>query len=86
MHLCGSDWQLARVPKLCCAKFAPQLKKVLFMKVLQDGVWGSCCHIPLSTNGATVNVELAYITAITSDDLASLKWIEGPFTSTGKSS
>jgi hypothetical protein len=42
------------------------------MKVLQDGVWGSCCHIPLSTNGATVNVELAYITAITSDDLATV--------------
>jgi hypothetical protein len=26
----------------------------------------------LSTNGATVNVELAYITAITSDDLATV--------------
>jgi len=71
---------LPRFQSATDAKFAPQLKKDLLMNVFQNGSWGSYRHIPLTSNGATLNVEHAYINALTRGDLASLKWIEGPLT------
>ncbi|XP_059470308.1 fatty acid synthase [Neocloeon triangulifer] len=62
------------------AKYAPQLQKDLLMNVYKNGTWGSYRHLPLTTNGATLSVEHAYINAMTRGDLASLKWIEGPLT------
>ncbi|CAB3365146.1 Hypothetical predicted protein [Cloeon dipterum] len=62
------------------AKYAAQLKKNVLMNVYQNGTWGSYRHMPLTTNGATLSVEHAYINALTRGDLASLKWIEGPLT------
>lgn len=48
--------------------------------VAQQGGWGSFRHLPLTTSGATLSVEHAYLNALTRGDLSSLKWIEGPLT------
>lgn len=62
------------------ATYADQLKKDLLCNVYKNGVWGSYRHLLLDNNSdnATLQVEHAYINALTRGDLASLKWIEGP--------
>lgn len=73
---------LPKFQKTTDAKYAPQLSKDLVMNVYnaQQGGWGSFRHLPLTTNGAMLSVEHAYLNALTRGDLASLKWIEGPLT------
>ncbi|KAI5717132.1 hypothetical protein M8J77_000765 [Diaphorina citri] len=60
--------------------YAPLLAKDLLYNVYRAGTWGSMRHILLDTtpDNATLQVEHAYINALTRGDLASLKWIEGP--------
>lgn len=61
--------------------YVEQLKKDLICNVLNsNGVWGSFRHLKLDnqTNGTSLQVEHAYVNALTKGDLASLKWIEGP--------
>ncbi|CAG2053808.1 unnamed protein product, partial [Timema podura] len=60
--------------------YATQLKKDLVMNVYRNGVWGSYRHIRLDDHhdSALLQVEHAYINAMTRGDLASLRWIEGP--------
>uniref|UniRef100_A0A8D8PNC5 Fatty acid synthase n=1 Tax=Cacopsylla melanoneura TaxID=428564 RepID=A0A8D8PNC5_9HEMI len=62
------------------AAFAPLLAKDLLYNVYRAGQWGSMRHILLEAqpSNATLQVEHAYINALTRGDLASLKWIEGP--------
>ncbi|XP_046659342.1 fatty acid synthase isoform X2 [Homalodisca vitripennis] len=62
------------------AQYAAQLRKGLVHNVLRGGVWGSMRHLKLEATDASLQVEHAYINAITRGDLASLKWIEGPLT------
>lgn len=60
--------------------FSKQLVKDLIMNVLKNGVWGSYRHIMLDqmTDSGKLQVEHAYINALTRGDLSSFKWIEGP--------
>lgn len=61
--------------------YVEQLKKDLICNVMNSsGVWGSFRHLRLDnqTNGTSLQVEHAYVNALTKGDLASLKWIEGP--------
>ncbi|XP_022172738.1 fatty acid synthase-like isoform X2 [Myzus persicae] len=63
--------------------YAAQLKKDLLSNVLKpNGVWGSMRHLILENqqNKASLQVEHAYINALTRGDLSSLNWIEGPLT------
>ncbi|VVC29836.1 Hypothetical protein CINCED_3A014905 [Cinara cedri] len=63
--------------------YANQLKKDLLSNVLKpNGVWGSMRHLQLENQQDTpsLQVEHAYINALTRGDLSSLKWIEGPLT------
>ncbi|XP_066991506.2 fatty acid synthase [Anabrus simplex] len=62
--------------------YAAQLKKDLVMNVYRGGEWGTYRHIKLDSNSdaASLQVEHAYINALTRGDLASLRWIEGPLT------
>jgi hypothetical protein len=59
-------------------KYLDQLKKDLVMNVLQGGDWGSYRHTLIGSEEAALNVEHAYINALTRGDLSSLRWIEGP--------
>lgn len=63
-------------------QYATQLKKDLALNVLKGGVWGTYRHLRLTnpTEKASLQVEHAYINALTRGDLASLRWIEGPLT------
>lgn len=63
-------------------QYAAQLKKDLVMNVLKGGVWGSYRHLRLTdpSDNTSLQVEHAYINALTRGDLASLRWIEGPLT------
>lgn len=60
--------------------YSQQLVKDLVMNVLKNGVWGSYRHITLENtiDGGKLQVEHAYINALTRGDLSSLRWIEGP--------
>jgi len=63
--------------------YAAQLKKDLLSNVLKpNGVWGSMRHLKLENqqDKPSLQVEHAYINALTRGDLSSLKWIEGPLT------
>lgn len=60
--------------------YAGQLQKGLVHNVYRAGTWGTMRHLRLEAADASLNVEHAYINAITRGDLASLKWIEGPLT------
>jgi len=63
--------------------YATQLKKDLLSNILKpNGVWGSLRHLKLENqqDKPTLQVEHAYINALTRGDLSSLKWIEGPLT------
>ncbi|XP_008180398.1 fatty acid synthase isoform X2 [Acyrthosiphon pisum] len=61
--------------------YTEQLKKDLLSNVLKpNGVWGSMRHLRLENqqNKPLLEVEHAYINALTRGDLSSLNWIEGP--------
>lgn len=60
--------------------YSKQLSKDLVMNVLKNGVWGSYRHITLdhTVDSGKLQVEHAYINALTRGDLSSFKWIEGP--------
>jgi len=61
--------------------YAAQLKKDLLSNILKPNeVWGSMRHLKLENqqDKPTLQVEHAYINALTRGDLSSLKWIEGP--------
>ncbi|CAD7085952.1 unnamed protein product [Hermetia illucens] len=60
--------------------YQEQLNKDLICNVLKSAGWGTFRHLKLETSGdtPTLQVEHAYINAITKGDLSSLKWIEGP--------
>jgi len=63
--------------------YAAQLKKDLLSNILKsNGVWGSMRHLKLENqqDKPSLQVEHAYINALTRGDLSSLKWIEGPLT------
>ncbi|KAJ9575473.1 hypothetical protein L9F63_007678, partial [Diploptera punctata] len=76
--------QDGKVPafSLTAPLFATQLKKDLVMNVYRGGSWGSYRHLKLDnhSDSAALQVEHAYINALTRGDLASLRWIEGPLT------
>lgn len=60
--------------------YSQQLVKDLVTNVLKNGVWGSYRHLTLDhlTDSGALQVEHAYINALTRGDLSSFKWIEGP--------
>lgn len=60
--------------------YAEQLSKDLVSNVYKNGKWGTFRHLKLDNqaNVPTLQVEHAYVNALTKGDLASLKWIEGP--------
>uniref|UniRef100_A0A1L8DZ80 Fatty acid synthase n=1 Tax=Nyssomyia neivai TaxID=330878 RepID=A0A1L8DZ80_9DIPT len=60
--------------------YANQASKDLITNVLNNNVWGSFRHLQLECqqNVPTLQVEHAYVNALTKGDLSSLKWIEGP--------
>lgn len=61
--------------------FADQLQKDLISNVYNNGTWGTYRHLRLETSTSsspTLQVEHAYVNALTKGDLASLRWIEGP--------
>lgn len=63
--------------------YAAQLQKDLLSNILKpNGVWGSMRHLKLENqqDKPSLQVEHAYINALTRGDLSSLKWIEGPLT------
>nr|WLW11093.1 fatty acid synthase 1 [Sitodiplosis mosellana] len=64
--------------KLCLE----QLNKDLISSVYKNGGWGSFRHLKLDVQGAVSNlqVEHAYVNALTKGDLSSLSWIESPLT------
>lgn len=65
---------------LTSSMFANQLKKDLIFNVLKNGTWGTYRHITLdnSVDSGKLQVEHAYINALTRGDLSSFRWIEGP--------
>ncbi|XP_055591636.1 fatty acid synthase [Uranotaenia lowii] len=61
--------------------YVEQLQKDLICNVLNStGTWGTFRHLRLDnqSNVSSLQVEHAYVNALTKGDLASLKWIEGP--------
>jgi len=52
------------------------------MNVYRGGAWGCYRHLKLDnhSNSTSLQVEHAYINALTRGDLSSLRWIEGPLT------
>ncbi|XP_060839445.1 fatty acid synthase-like isoform X1 [Rhopalosiphum padi] len=63
--------------------YAAQLKKDLLSNILKpNSVWGTMRHLKLENqqDKPSLQVEHAYINALTRGDLSSLKWIEGPLT------
>lgn len=60
--------------------FMKQLQKDLVSNILKNGTWGTYRHILLdqTTNSGKLQVEHAYINALTRGDLSSFRWIEGP--------
>lgn len=67
---------------LTSTNFTNQLRKDLVQNVYKNGVWGSYRHLSLDQmdGSGKLQVEHAYINALTRGDLSSLKWIEGPLT------
>jgi fatty acid synthase len=67
---------------LAASFFADQMKKDLVMNVYGGGAWGCYRHLKLDnhSDSTALQVEHAYINALTRGDLASLHWIEGPLT------
>ncbi|TMW54903.1 hypothetical protein DOY81_000136, partial [Sarcophaga bullata] len=62
--------------------YKEQLSKDLISNVLKNSSWGTFRHLKLETDVATLQVEHAYVNALTKGDLASLKWIESPLLNT----
>ncbi|XP_063979711.1 fatty acid synthase [Diachasmimorpha longicaudata] len=60
--------------------YSQQLDKHLMANVLKGNQWGSYRHLRLDQQNdvSSLHVEHAYINALTSGDLSSLRWIEGP--------
>lgn len=60
--------------------YSKQLSKDLVMNVLRNGVWGCYRHITLENmaDSGKLQVEHAYINALTRGDLSSFKWFEAP--------
>lgn len=60
--------------------FAAQLRSDVLTSVYRGGAWGTFRHLRLEcqTDVPTLQVEHAYVNALTKGDLASLNWIEGP--------
>lgn len=60
--------------------YAKQLSKDLISNVYHNGQWGTFRHLKLDVQGEVSNlqVEHAYVNALTKGDLSSLSWIEGP--------
>ncbi|XP_057332495.1 fatty acid synthase [Microplitis mediator] len=62
------------------AFYSSQLDKQLMSNVLKGNQWGSYRHLRMDsqTDVSSLQVEHAYINALTRGDLNSLRWIEGP--------
>lgn len=60
--------------------YSKQIDKQLMANVLKGNQWGSYRHLRLDqqTDASSLQVEHAYINALTRGDLSSLRWIEGP--------
>lgn len=60
--------------------YSKQLDKQIMANVLKGNQWGSFRHLRLDqqTDVSSLQVEHAYINALTRGDLSSLRWIEGP--------
>lgn len=60
--------------------YLEQLNKDLISNVYKNGGWGTFRHLKLDMNGDVSNlqVEHAYVNALTKGDLSSLSWIESP--------
>lgn len=60
--------------------YANQLKCDLISNVYKQSIWGSFRHMRLETRSdtATLQVQHAYLNALTKGDLSSLRWIESP--------
>ncbi|CAD6242162.1 GSCOCG00009427001-RA-CDS [Cotesia congregata] len=60
--------------------YSSQLNKQLTSNVLKGNQWGSYRHLRMDsqTDVSSLQVEHAYINALTRGDLNSLRWIEGP--------
>lgn len=60
--------------------YADQLDKQLVANVLKHQQWGCYRHLRLDQQSdvSSLQVEHAYINALTRGDLSSLRWIEGP--------
>lgn len=60
--------------------YLEQLNKDLISNVYKNGGWGTFRHLKLDVQGEVTNlqVEHAYVNALTKGDLSSLSWIEGP--------
>lgn len=60
--------------------YVNQLAKDLIVNVYKQGTWGTFRHLQLEcqTDVPTLQVEHAYVNALTKGDLSSLNWIEGP--------
>lgn len=73
--------KLAEKFSLTGKTYIEQLRKDLICNVLKPNtVWGTFRHLRLDnqSNTPSLQVEHAYVNALTKGDLASLKWIEGP--------
>lgn len=72
--------QDALAPKFSISAYTKQLTKDLVHNVLKRNVWGSFRHLILDhdTDSGKLQVEHAYVNALTRGDLSSLRWIEGP--------
>lgn len=60
--------------------YAEQISKDLITNVVKNKIWGTFRHVKLEAqpDTPTLQVEHAYVNALTKGDLSSLKWIEGP--------
>lgn len=60
--------------------YAEQMAKDLVTNVFKHGTWGSFRHLRLESlaDAPTLQVQHAYVNALTKGDLSSLRWIESP--------
>lgn len=60
--------------------YLDQLNKDLISNVYKNGTWGTFRHLKLDVNGDVPNlqVEHAYVNALTKGDLSSFSWIQSP--------
>lgn len=60
--------------------YAEQLSKDLISNVYKAGAWGTFRHLKLAVQNESSNLQVqhAYVNALTKGDLSSLSWIEGP--------